>query len=236
MDYAELHKNAFRSMPDSPPGWIHFPFAWGTPEAQELQTIIWKIDSRMWKGFLTKVRDENIEGDLLEFGVSGGNSLGELIQYTEELGLPIKIYGFDSFEGLPEPSARDVAFWHKGQFAASFETVSQKLKVESRPNVSLIKGWFSDTLARPDVEANIRRVAFARVDCDLYQPAVECLSFLENRLTDGAYLCFDDWTDNPETGETRAFFEFFERTKDKFRFQPIGRISLGGMHMRVFQI
>src|SRR3954471_21371529 len=98
MNYSELHKNAFRTAPDSPARWIHFPFTWGTPEAEELQSTIWKIESRMWKGFLMKVRDENIQGDLVEFGVSVGNSLEELIQYTEDIGLRIKIYGFDSFE------------------------------------------------------------------------------------------------------------------------------------------
>ncbi len=236
MDYDQLYKTAFQSEPDGPPAWIRFPFPWGSPEALELQATIWKIESRMWKQFLTNVHDTLIEGDLLEFGVSVGNSLEQLIQYSEEIGLKINIYGFDSFEGLPEPSSLDAPYWQKGQFAADYESVLERLKAKSRPSVSLVKGWFSDTLARPDIRANITSVAFARIDCDLYQPAAECLEFLEGRLVDGAYLCFDDWTDNPNTGETRAFFEFFDRTKCKFRFDLLCRISLGGMHMRVFHI
>ena len=236
MNYAELYKNAFNRPPESPPSWVHLPFAWGTPEAREVQNVIWAIENRMWKQFLTNVRDEKIEGDLVEFGVSVGNSLEGLIAYSEELGLKFNIYGFDSFEGLPEPSATlDPPYWQKGEFAASYESVSERLKVASRPNLSLVKGWFSDSLARSDIQAKIRRIAFARIDCDLYQPAVECLAFLESRLVDGAYLCFDDWMDDPKTGETRAFFEFFERTKYKFRFQAVCRISLGGMHLRVFR-
>jgi hypothetical protein len=236
MNYTELYQNAFKRPPDQPPSWVHLPFAWGTPEAREVQEVIWSIENRMWKQFLTKVRDEKIAGDLVEFGVSVGGSLEALIAYSEELGLKFNIYGFDSFEGLPEPSPTlDPPYWQKGEFAASYESVSERLKVASRPNLSLVKGWFSDTLARSDLQAKILRVAFARIDCDLYQPAVECLAFLESRLVTGAYLCFDDWMDDPETGETRAFFEFFERTKHKFTFQPVCRIALGGMHMRVFR-
>ncbi len=85
----------------------------------------------------------------------------------------------------------------------------------------------------PGLRQEIGRVAFARVDCDLYQSAVECLDFLEGRLSDGAFLCFDDWTDDPNTGETRAFLEFADRTRDRYIFRPVCRISLGGMHMRV---
>jgi Macrocin-O-methyltransferase (TylF) len=233
-DYTGLHREAFDADPDQPPGWIHFPFPWGSPEAAELQSTIWKIDSLMWKHFLQTIRDEQVPGDLLEFGVSAGNSLKELITYCEELDMKMKIYGFDSFEGLPEPSSCDPNYWHKGEFAAPFESVSRRLGTDVRPHVRLLKGWFSETLADPGLQSAIGQVAFARIDCDLYQSTAQCLAFLENRLSSGAYLCFDDWTDNPETGETKAFFEFYRRTRHKFIFKPICRISLGGMHMRVF--
>ncbi len=82
------------------------PLPWGSPESAELQSVIWKVESRMWKQFLATVRDEKIPGDLVEFGVSVGNSLEELIEYCEEINLDINIYGLDSFEGLPELSSR----------------------------------------------------------------------------------------------------------------------------------
>ncbi len=235
-DYASLHREAFHSEPDPPPRWIHFPYPWGSPEAAELQKTIWKIDSLAWKQFLATLQDEKVPGDLVEFGVATGNSLDELIGYCDDLGLKINIYGLDSFEGLPDLSPHDPQWWHKGEFAAPYEAVSQRLKTDVRPHVHLVKGWFSETLADPGIQEAIREVAFARVDCDLYQSAVDCLAFLEDRLSHGAYLCFDDWTDDPETGETKAFFEFYERTKHKLIFKPICRISLGGMHMRVYRV
>jgi hypothetical protein len=233
-DYSSLYREVFQGEPDSTAGFIHFPFPWGSPEAAELQAAIWTIESKLWRTFLAKIRDENVAGDLVEFGVSVGNSLEELIGYCDDVDLKINIYGFDSFEGLPAPSSSDPDYWHEGQFAASYESVSQRLKTDLRPHVRLVKGWFSETLAGAGIRRAIRQVAFARIDCDLYQSAVDCLAFLEDRLSNGAYLCFDDWTDNPESGETKAFFEFYRRTKHKFIFKPICRISLGGMHMRVF--
>jgi Macrocin-O-methyltransferase (TylF) len=234
--YASRYRDAFDSDPVPTASWIHFPFSWGSPEANELQSTIWKIENQLWKQFLTTIRDEQIPGDLVEFGVSVGNSLDELIGSCEEVGLNIGIYGFDSFEGLPELSPCDPQHWYKGQFAAAYETVSQRLKTNVRPHVRLVKGWFSETLANPGLQGAIREVAFARIDCDLYQSAVDCLAFLEDRLSHGSYICFDDWTDDPETGETKAFFEFFERTRHKLIFKPICRISLGGMHMRVYHV
>jgi hypothetical protein len=234
-DYTSLYREVFQNEPDAPQGFIHFPFPWGSPEAAELQSTIWKIESRMWRQFLANIRDEKVPGDLVEFGVSVGNSLEELIGYCDDVDLKMNIYGFDSFEGLPAPSSADPDYWQEGQFAASYDSVSGRLKTDLRPHVRLVKGWFSETLGDPGVRDAIRQVAFARIDCDLYQSAVDCLAFLEDRLSDGAYLCFDDWTDDPESGETKAFFEFYRRTKHKFIFKPICRISLGGMHMRVFR-
>jgi Macrocin-O-methyltransferase (TylF) len=234
--YTKLYREVFQGEPDPSQSFIHFPFPWGSPEATELQSTIWKIESHMWRQFLASIRDEKVPGDLVEFGVSVGNSLEELIGYCEDVDLKMNIYGFDSFEGLPQPSSFDPDYWHQGQFAASYETVSRRLRTDVRPHVHLLKGWFSETLSDPALRAAIRQVAFARVDCDLYQSAVDCLAFLEDRLSNGSYLCFDDWTDDPETGETKAFFEFYRRTKHKFSFKPICRISLGGMHMRVFHV
>ena len=141
-DYVGLHREAFDTEPYPLQDWIHFPFAWGSPEAADLQSTIWKIESQVWKQFLTNVRDERIQGDLVEFGVSAGYSLGQLIGYCEDLALKINIYGFDSFEGLPELSTCDPPYWHKGQFAASYEAVSQRLKTDVRPHVRLVKGGF----------------------------------------------------------------------------------------------
>ena len=60
----------------------------------------------------------------------------------------------------------------------------------------MIKGWFSESFKRPEIQG-IDKICYARIDSDLYQPAVECLDFLRDRLVDGAIL-----------GESKALSEW----------------------------
>ena len=58
----------------------------------------------------------------------------------------------------------------------------------------------------PEEFANRRSAAgYARIDCDIYQPARECLHYLGPRLVDGAIAVFDDWPHVRGFGEQRAF-------------------------------
>ena len=78
---------------------------------------------------------KNIEGDIVECGVGKGISFLTLVNLVKEEGLGRKIYGFDSFEGFPEPSQYDksaVRNSRKGDW--NYETI------ESIKNLSLLRG------------------------------------------------------------------------------------------------
>jgi len=172
-----------------------------------------------------------VTGAIVEFGVFEGRWLKTLIEAALESGSHPEVWGFDSFEGLPELTSADLDCWHAGQYAANYETVRAFLNADERPWVRLIKGWFKDTL--PDAKAqSMGPVAYARIDCDLYQPAVESLEFLSTRLVDGAILVFDDWTYDLEKGETRAFSEWIERTPH-LRFEFLEANGTGSFYLRV---
>ena len=101
-------------------------------------------------------------GLVLEFGVFSGRSINFLSSRFE------KIYGFDSFEGLPEK-------WHtnieKGHFAL------KKLPFVN-DNVELIKGLFEDTLPKfKGLKDNNSFIAFLHVDCDLYSSTISIFKF-----------------------------------------------------------
>ena len=68
----------------------------------------------------------------LEFGVASGNTINYISKFTNE-----KVYGFDSFEGLPEK-------WRDGFDKGAFNRGGYLPKVND--NVELIKGWFNETL------------------------------------------------------------------------------------------
>lgn len=75
----------------------------------------------------------------LEFGVASGKTINYISQFTKD-----KVYGFDSFEGLPEK-------WRDGFDKGAFSRNGNLPQVNN--NVELIKGWFNETL--PDFIKNI---------------------------------------------------------------------------------
>lgn len=178
------------------------------------------------------LHEQGVPGAVVEFGVFRGDWLLRLLNSCERLGMTRAFYGFDSFVGLPPPSATDdLDCWAEGDYAASLEEVAARLDVGQRKNVTLVKGWFSDSLPTAPVQA-IREIAFARVDCDLYGPTVECLDYLAGRLTNGAILVFDDWTFDLEKGETKAFREWVARVP-QYRFEFLCFNGIGHVYVRV---
>jgi len=106
-----------------------------------------------------------------------------------------------------------------------------RLGTAYRPHVKLVKGWFSDTLPTAAVQG-ITQIAYARIDCDLYGPSVECLDYLTTRLSDQAILVLDDWTYNLAKGETMSFMQRAERNQ-QFRFEFLCFNSVGHFYVRV---
>ncbi|WP_410503813.1 TylF/MycF/NovP-related O-methyltransferase [Leptolyngbya sp. 7M] len=73
-----------------------------------------------------------------------------MFQVLQEFGLnQVRLFGFDSFEGLPETDAEeDIGVWDAGGFKCHIEVTKERL---ARLGIDwnrtfLIKGWFSDTL------------------------------------------------------------------------------------------
>jgi len=92
---------------------------------------------------------ENL-GDYLEFGVFSGTSISCMYQVLQEFNLPqVRLFGFDSFEGMPESSAtEDEGTWEPGQFKFGIEYTKGILTARGIDwnRVLLTKGWFCNTL------------------------------------------------------------------------------------------
>jgi hypothetical protein len=217
--------------------YLFWTLPFGSPETRQLYQAMSQIEFGLFGRWLQILRDERIPGAIAEFGVWQGNGLEQIIIRCEALDLLRPVFGFDSFEGLPEPSSDDLECFKAGEFLGSIDDVSARLKVPQRPHVRLVKGWFCDSLRSPEVanEPGLAQVAFARIDGDLYESTVDCLNFLEGRLAHGCFLVFDDWAHKQDLGETKAFFEFFERTKNRYRFEHMAALGMGSLHLRVWQ-
>jgi len=202
------------------------------PKAKPIKDSIIAYELGVVEQLLKKIQEENISGSVIEFGVFQGQNLKYIVDICDKILLNRDIYGFDSFEGLSTPSRQhDLSCWHAGQYAANFDEVVKYLHADTRQDVHLIKGWFKDSLQQEQA-LSIKEVAYARIDCDLYQPTVECLEYLTTRLVDRAVLVFDDWTYDLNKGETKAFVEWSGRNP-QFKFDFIFYGVMGHFYMRV---
>ena len=185
-----------------------------------LRTIIPHAAHR--RGALVKtfrrVRATGLSGDYFEFGLYRGSTFAHA-QRTAERHLPssgMRFFGFDSFQGLPEPTGIDMATgeFGEGDFACTVEDVRAELdrRRVDWSRVHLIEGWYEDSLTdQLKAKLGTQRVAVALVDCDLYRSTVLVLGFLESLLQEGSILLFDDWDcfgRSDHMGERRAFREF----------------------------
>ncbi len=139
------------------------------------------------QSLIRDLKDNGPDGDIVEFGIYQGFMLGKLLEQAEAIGLKRTFYGFDSFEGLSEPSQdADYDSWQKGQYAAGYDLVAKNLRLSERPHLKLVKGWVEDSLKTPEAQA-IRQIAYARIDVDIYDPTVDCLNYLSGRMADEAF-------------------------------------------------
>ncbi|MGI9451561.1 MAG: TylF/MycF/NovP-related O-methyltransferase [Geminicoccaceae bacterium] len=191
---------------------------------------------------LTRQISKDKLGNYLEFGVFNGTSLSCTHQVLNELSMDnICCFGFDSFEGLPqEATYDDEGIWFPGQFACRID-VTRKLLSERNidwERVTLIKGWFNDTLNNKTIECyGINSASVVMIDCDLYSSTASCLEFVAPLLTDNAVLIFDDWHSHDladrKLGERKAFEEFIakhsefavEQVQGYNRFSMIVRLT-----------
>lgn len=199
-------------------------FAGGTKYADKINNLAYPEILALCRDLYDKLELDAVPGVLIEFGVADGYWLSAMLDHMEKTNTIRGTWGFDSFEGLPVPHpVYDGPKWKQGQFATGLDRAQSAVRADCRPHVRLMKGWFQETL-RSSTAQEIGQVAFAKIDCDLYESSVECLRFLDDRLSDGAVLMFDDWTHSLAYGETRAFVEW-ARSTPQYRFELIGFIN-----------
>ena len=145
------------------------------------------------------------EGLYLEFGVYSGKTINQIADLKKDR----IIYGFDSFEGLPET-------WRSGFEAGKF---LKDTLPEVRDNVTLMKGWFDQTLPSFIQEHN-EICAFIHIDCDLYSSSKTVLDFLAGRIVKGTIILFDEYFNYPgwKHNEFKAFQEFISASELKYEY------------------
>lgn len=157
-----------------------------------------------------------LDGLWLEFGVYRGRSIDQFASLTNNT-----VYGFDSFEGLPE-------FWDndnpKGVYGLAGQIppgvivgqnqsmYDSSTTVNYKPwpkNVTLVKGLFDDTLPN-FVKDHNECVALLHIDSDIYSSAKTIFKELKQQIVPGTIIIFDEIDNYPtfREHEIKAFAEF----------------------------
>jgi hypothetical protein len=149
-----------------------------------------------------------VDGFYAEFGVYKGESLSFTATRIDKV-----VYGFDSFEGLPDDWFLGVG---KGYFSLNGQLPELKA---SQQNYRLVKGWFNETL--PTFTDQISEpAAFLHIDCDLYESTKAIFEGLQGRIVPGTVILFDEYFNYPgwENHEFKAFKEFCDANAVTYRY------------------
>ena len=168
-----------------------------------------------------KCLEFGLEGDYYEFGIYRGYTFWTAQQLARQLNLrQMRFFGFDSFEGLPEPDKNEKDEFLKGEYSCSREYVEGNLDNHGVDwaRTNLIEGYFSESL-KPEIKTKLsmKPAAVILVNCDLYSSTNDVLGFVEDLLQDKTIIMFDDWNcfeASDDKGERRAFKEFLDSHPD----------------------
>lgn len=151
---------------------------------------------------------KNIPGDIAELGVAGGASAKVIAARAPGRILHL----FDTFEGLPDPSAKDSSRFKRRQYQHSLKDVQGYL---SSQNLRFHKGLFPESAK----SLSNTRFAFAHLDADLYESTKAGLEWFYPRMNRGAILICHDY--DTSSGVNQAFAEFFTDKPEPF-FDLVG--------------
>lgn len=152
-------------------------------------------------------RIKYVPGDVVECGLGEGNTFSMLAYLIgREDGIePRKLFGFDSFEGWPEPDKSDESPRNpkKGEWSVAEEMIRKKLvdaginKAFPNLKVSVAKGFLGETLPRlPHFD-----IAFLHIDVDLYEGYRDALKYLWDMVVVGGIVAFDEYLEFPNKPE-----------------------------------
>ena len=156
------------------------------------------------------VEKHRIPGDIVECGSARGGSAALMGLTLLRLRSQRNLWLFDTYEGLPAPSAQDPDFelaeLFTGTHVGTLSEVRELFqRLEIGENVQFVKGLFQETL--PVIAMG--QIAVLHIDGDWYESVKVCLECLYDKVVGGGVIQFDDY--GYWKGARRATDEFLEK-------------------------
>ncbi|MBV4539614.1 TylF/MycF family methyltransferase [Pseudomonas vlassakiae] len=174
-----------------------------------------------WGGFLWRRGVRRLTSfNAVECGVFTGSSLVACAKYASESGIPLKMIGLDTFAGLPPLSEQDKllapedAVYRSQTLFTETSRAGVQALVDAAgltDQVELMEGLFSQSL--PLLEE--RKYHYVNIDCDLFEPHIECLEYFYPRMVRGGVIFFDDYNSVNYPMAGKAIDQFFRDKPEK---------------------
>lgn len=170
-----------------------------------------------------------IPGDILDFGVQYGASTATLTNLRgmlEPFNASRNIVAFDTFEGLRGVSVKDGAAQEKGHAVPKdydqvltdlLRTHEQMSPLGHMTRTFVYKGDARETVDKWLEDFPGAPIALLHLDMDLYEPTVEVINKVRERLVAGSVVVLDELTARFFPGETRALMDVFGLANLKLR-------------------
>jgi len=169
----------------------------GIDEPVDAFTMIGKKRLDNLHEMLNHVRENNIDGDLIETGVWKGGATILMKIYCDLYRMNKKVFVCDSFEGLPKPSGKfssdngDIHYTFKNLAISLTEVQKNFVSFHCLDeNVIFIKGFFGESL--PNNE-QIKKLALLRMDGDMYESTHDVFYALYDKVEHNSPVIIDDY-------------------------------------------
>lgn len=135
----------------------------------------------------------------LEFGVCSGKTINTIAAHF----FSTTVYGFDSFDGIPED-------WHSQIKKGDFELLDKTQLPPLLNNVVIYNDLFEKSLPIFTKHINDTFVSFIHIDCDIYSSTKSIFLYLRKNIKKGTVILFDEYFnyDDWKHHEYKAFSEF----------------------------
>jgi O-methyltransferase len=168
-------------------------------------TIISKQQIRVILSLLECIINNNIPGDVVEFGCFVGESSKYLRMLLDHKLSDKRLYVYDSFEGLPALSDYEKnTNWKPGTLKTSEDVLIQNFEQNGLKAPEITKGWFKDI---PNDKIP-KSISFAFLDGDFYESIYDSLEKIFNKLSPGSMVVFHDY-ERPDLPGVKAAIENF---------------------------
>jgi hypothetical protein len=153
----------------------------------------------------------SVEGDVVECGAYRGATSLFLALLGAINDVSQAVYALDTFGGMPPPSQFDPSR-SAGEFTPSDGQVelihlqAAALGIGSRLRVE--PGRFDESFPALGQGGQLRNIAFAHIDCNLYESTRQACEFVYPRIPPGGVVVFDDYNGVCDLGARLAVEEF----------------------------